>query len=102
DRGLRVAARGDLGDPARLAEGADERGRVARRRDQVDVRDQLLAPADAPRLRDRDRARMLEELLDDAPHRRQRGAEKAARLRLLLPTRGESAQDLLLAPLAHA
>ena len=51
-RRLRVAARDDLGDPVAVAERGDERRRVARRRDEVEVAHRLAAPADAARLGD--------------------------------------------------
>ena len=58
DGRLRVAARDDLGDPVRLAERGDERGRVGGRRDEVEVAHGLAAAAHAARLGDGDRGRM--------------------------------------------
>ena len=104
DGRLRVAARDDLRDPVALAEGGDERGRVLRRRDDVEVTNRLAAAAHAAGLGDRDRRRMGGELLDDPHDRGEPGAEEAAVLTRRLPTGSlrERLEDLLLALLAEA
>ena len=58
DRRLRVSVRGDLRDPLERDEVVDQRARVLRRGDHVEVAEGLLAAADAPRLRDEVRGGM--------------------------------------------
>ena len=59
----------------------DERVRVGRRRDHVEIAERLLAPAHAARLRDEIRGCVLPQPRDDAAHHRQAGAEQRAVLR---------------------
>ena len=101
DGRLRVAARDHLGDPVPVAERSDQRGRVARRRDEVEVADGLAPAPHASGLRDGSRRRVGRELGDDAPDRRKRVPEKTPGLRLVADPRLERLQDLLLAARAH-
>ena len=102
DRRLRVTARHDLGNPVAGAKRVDQRCRVARSRDEVEVAHGLAAAADASGLRDGDRCRMRLQLGDDTTHSRQRHGEEAALLDLVADAGLECLQDLLLALRAHA
>ena len=102
DRRLRVTARRDLRDPVPVAERGDQRRRVGRRRDEIEVAHGLAAPPDAARLGHRDRRRMRRELGDDAAYCRERLTEKPTLLRLVADPRLERLQDLLLAARAHS
>ncbi len=98
---LRVAARHDLGDPVTVAERADERRGVARRRDQVEIANGLVPAAHASRLGNGGRGRMRLELGEDATHGREALPEEAPRLRLVAHAGLECFQDLPLAARAH-
>ena len=95
---LRVALRDDVGDVLACREVVDQRRRVGRRRDHVEVAERLPATARGARLRHLHGRRVRAELLDELEQHRQAAAEQPPRLTrvlgLLLP---ERLQDLLLA-----
>ena len=86
DGRLRVAVGGDLEHPRQLDEVREQRGRVGRGRDHVEVAEGLASPPHAAGGRDLDRRRVRAERLDDVAHDRQalRRAARAA------PARGRS------------
>src|SRR5262249_52770414 len=80
DGRLRVTVRGDLEHERQLDERSRERGRVGRRRDQVEVAHRLPATANAARLGDLDRGRMLAQRGNQLERRRERVSEQPAGL----------------------
>ena len=101
DGRLRVATREHLGHPVAGTERRDERGGVARRRDDVGVLHRLPSPANAARLRDGERRRVSGESVDHPSHRRKRPREQVPFLGSVADAGLERLQDLLLAPCAH-
>ena len=102
DGRLRVAVRGDLEHPRQRDEVPDQRGRVGRGRDHVEVAEGLAPSADAPGARDLDRRRMGAELLDDLADDGKPDAEQPSPLRLRAEPLGERLEDPLLALRAEA
>ncbi len=81
---------------------SDQRGRVGRRGDHVEVAKGLSPATDAPGARDLDGGRMSAELLDDLPHDGKPDTEQAAPLRLGPEPLGKRLEDPLLALRAEA
>ena len=100
-RCLRFAAGDDLGDPVAVAERRDERRRVARGRDEVEVADGLAASPHAAGLGNGGRRRMSRELGDDTAYRWERLPEEPPRFGLDAGAGLERLQDLLLAARSH-
>ena len=92
---LRVPLRHDLLDPGELGEVLRQRGRIARRGDDVEVAHLLLEAPNAARLAHLVGCGMLAKNGDDRPHRRQRATEQRLLLDLLARRR-KRAQDVLL------
>ncbi len=99
---LRVALRDDRGDVVPGGEVLDQRGRIRRGRDHVEVAEGLAAAARRARLGDLHRGRMPSQLLDELEQDGQPVAEQAPRLAWVLRLLRERSQDLLLALCAKA
>ena len=94
---LRVALRKHVGDVVAARERVDQRRRVGRGRDHVEVAEGLAAAARRASLGDLHSGRMRPQLLDEREQERKPVAEQPPRLARILRLLGERLQDLLLA-----
>ena len=101
-RRLRVALRDDVRDPVELREVVDQRRRVGRGSDDVEVAERLTAAANRAGLGDLHGCWMLAENRDDGEHGRQSLPEEPARLARVFRRLGERLQDLRLGRRAEA